>query len=158
MKMKINSALLTKSLLVLAVFSLTTFITYGAVSISGGVFDSTPYRTKNLTADADLKRYTNGVGATILDGVIAKVKAKAMEKGGNPMDIMEYNSYIDSYLSQVDKLDNTTRATLGSDYAFLFQYIYPRVYELKKKDDHITSIVGQLGDIVNSSGSTSNTG
>jgi hypothetical protein len=31
----------------------------------------------------------------------------------------------------VDQLDDSTRSSLGSDYEFLFQYIYPRVHELR---------------------------
>jgi hypothetical protein len=31
----------------------------------------------------------------------------------------------------VDKLDDSIRSQFGPDYAFLFQYIYPRAYELR---------------------------
>jgi hypothetical protein len=31
----------------------------------------------------------------------------------------------------VNQLDDSTRSSLGSDYEFLFQYVYPRVHELR---------------------------
>lgn len=34
----------------------------------------------------------------------------------------------------VDRLDTTTKSEFGMEYAFLFQYIYPRIYELRKND------------------------
>ena len=146
-----NSSRITKYLLVLGVFGITTFITYGAAITSGGMFKSTPYQSRNTTADATLSRLTNGSGAIILDGVVAKVKAKATEKGGNPLSVSAYNAYIDTYLNGVDKLDNETRTALGSDYEFIFQYIYPRVYELKQGNSAFTSISNSLSDMVGAS-------
>jgi hypothetical protein len=43
----------------------------------GGSIKSTPYATRNVSADALLNRLTNGNGSKILDGVVAKVKARA---------------------------------------------------------------------------------
>ncbi len=98
---------LTKSLLVLGVFSITALIAYGVINTSERVFKSTPYstpsphpyQTRNATADADLNRLTNGIGAGILDGVVARVKSKATERGGNPFNVKKYNASIDTYLA-----------------------------------------------------------
>ena len=78
--MKTHSTQITRVLVVLAVFSLTTLISYGAIISSGGLLKSTPYMTRNTTADATLNRLTNGAGAAILNNVIASVRAKAIEK------------------------------------------------------------------------------
>ncbi len=104
---------------------------------------------RDATSDAVLNTLTNGAGAGVLDGVIAKVKAKAELKGGTPVDNTLYTTYIDTYLSQVDQLDNTTRAQLGPDYAFIFKYIYPRVYELRKSGSQFGTIVDSLETLVN---------
>jgi hypothetical protein len=71
------------------------------------------------------------------------------------MNATLYTAYIDTYLNKVDQLDNTTRAQLGPDYAFIFQYIYPRVYEIRIPNNAFVTIIGQLGELVNSTGSTS---
>ena len=118
------------------------------------MLNSTPYQSRSSTADATLSRLTNGSGAAILDGVIAKVAAKATEKGGTPVNVTAYNAYIDTYLKGVDELDNTTRSQLGSDYAFIFQYIYPRVYEMRKQDTAFESISNKLTEMVGQSATT----
>ena len=117
---------------------------------SGTYLESTPYRTRDAGADSDLSRLTGGAGAGILDKVVARVKAKAESKGGNPMNAAAYNAYLDSYLGLVDKLDDTTRAQVGPEYAFLFKYIYPRVHELRKPDSaaQATALVAQFGNLV----------
>ena len=66
--------ILQKSVLVMSVFSLTTFLTYGATLTEGGLLKSTPYQSRSATADATLERLTNGSGATILNGVITRVQ------------------------------------------------------------------------------------
>lgn len=106
---------------------------------------STPYQTISATADAQLNTMTNGSGATILNGVIAKIRAKAEEKAGTPINNMLFNAYIDERLSLLDKLDNEVRVELGPDYAFLFQYIYPRVYNLKKPTNQSSSLMERIG-------------
>ena len=66
------------------------------------------------------------------------------------MNAAAYNAYLDRYLSLVDKLDDTTRAQVGPEYAFLFKYIYPRVYELRKPDSaaQATALVAEIGNLV----------
>lgn len=65
--MKIESSFIKQSLLVLGIFCVTTFVTYGAIGTSGGLLKSTPYQVRSSIADADLSRLTNGAGAVILD-------------------------------------------------------------------------------------------
>lgn len=155
--MKTNSTLIKKSLLVLGIFCVTTFVIYGATSIPDGTFKSTPYTVRSSAADADLSRLTNGAGAAILDGVIAKVKAKALEKAGNPVNVTTYNAYIDDRLSLMNKLDNDVRAELGSDYAFIFKYAYPRVHELKREDTRVASVLERFGNVMGVSSGNENT-
>ncbi len=59
------------------------------------------------------------------------MKAKAVARAGTPANASLYLAHVDDYLAKVDKLDDATRAQFGSDYAFIFQYLYPRVYELR---------------------------
>lgn len=115
---------------------------------------SSPYQARNATADTMLNRLTNGIGAGILDGVIVTVKTKAEEKGGSPINTTLYNAYLDDYLNRIDQLDNVTKSTYGSDYAFLFQYIYPRVAELKKEDTKIVSLIQDFKNMVGLSATT----
>ncbi len=64
------------------------------------------------------------------------------------MDNNTYVSYLDNYLSKLSKLDDTVRLQYGSDYTFLFQYIYPRVFELRSAySTSIPDIIGQIGGI-----------
>ncbi len=116
-------------LIALGTFVATAFLTYGTMSSPGNNLKSTPYQNRNAAADQTLDRLTGAQGRTILDGVVTRVKQKAADKAGNPPNAAAYNAYLDAYLAKVDQLDNTTRASLGRDYEFLFQYIYPRVYE-----------------------------
>lgn len=44
----------------------------------------------------------------------------------------------------IDQLDNTT----GPDYAFIFKYIYPRVYELRKAENKFASIASTLENMI----------
>jgi hypothetical protein len=111
-------------------FSATALAAFMAVG-SGQMLHSTPYASIDAAADARLSSLTAGQGAPILDGVVTKVRAKAAEKGGNPVNASLYTAYVDAYLAKVDKLDNDMRAAYGSEYAFLFQYIYPRVYAIR---------------------------
>lgn len=136
----------------LGIFSVTTFVTYGATSTSGGLLKSTPYQTRNAIADAQLNTLTNGSWSAILDWIIESVRLKAVETGGAPINNTLYNTYIDNYLGMLDELDNTTRLALGPDYAFLFQYIYPRVYELRKPDTSslVTFIIESISNLVGS--------
>jgi hypothetical protein len=126
-----------KLLVALGVFVVTTLLTYGTMSTPGGNLKSTPYQNRNATADQKLDHLTGAQGRTVLDGVVTRVKLRAMEKGGNPMNPTTYNAYLDAYLNKINALDNTTRASLGNDYEFLFQYIYPRVHELRMSDTPI---------------------
>lgn len=57
------------------------------------------------------------------------------------MNVARYNEHLDSYLAKVDKLDNATRTKIGPDYAFIFQYVYPRVAELKKSAEQTNAMV-----------------
>jgi hypothetical protein len=98
---------------------------------SGQMLRSTPYNSIDATADARLSSLTAGQGASILDGLVTKVRAKAMDKGGNPVNASLYTAYVDAYLAKVDRLDNDMRAAYGNEYAFLFQYIYPRVRAIR---------------------------
>ncbi len=59
------------------------------------------------------------------------MKAKAVAKAGTPANASLYLAHVDDYLAKVDKLDDATRAQFGTDYAFIFQYLYPRVQELR---------------------------
>ena len=141
--MKTNASIFTKSLLAFGVFGVTALVTYGAIA-SGWVLNSTPYQTRSTTADATLAKLTNGSWAALLDAVVTKVKAKADEN----TDITKYNTYIDTRLSAIDTLDNQVRAELGSDYTFIFQYIYPRILELKKSTDQSISIIDRVGNVL----------
>ena len=47
-----------------------------------------------------------------MDGVVAKVKAKAIEKGGSPLNVSVYNAYIDNRLAAIDALDNQVQKEL----------------------------------------------
>jgi hypothetical protein len=47
---------------------------------SGNYLKSTPYQTRDATADSSLSRLTGGAGAGILDKVVARVKDKAHAK------------------------------------------------------------------------------
>jgi hypothetical protein len=47
------------------------------------------------------------------------------------MNASLYTAHVDAYLAKVDKLDNDMRAAYGNEYAFIFQYIYPRVYAIR---------------------------
>ena len=129
-----STSFFQKSAIAIGIFGLTALTTYGAVS-NGGILKSTPYQTRNAVTDQKLATLTNGKGNIILDGVVAKIQAKATEKGGAPLNTTAYNAYIDNRLSAIDTMDNEVRAEYGTDYAFLFQYLYPRVYELKKTDN-----------------------
>lgn len=143
--MKTKSTLLQKSLLVLGIFSVTTFVTYGASSTSEGLLKSTPYQTRSATADSQLSTMTNGSGAAILDKVIADVKTRAETKGGTPLNVSSYNAYIDGRLALLDELDNQVRLENGTDdYSFLFKYLYPRVYELKQPVSQTTSLLERI--------------
>jgi hypothetical protein len=62
------------------------------------------------------------------------------------MNAAAYNAYLDSYLGLVDKLDDTTQAQVGPEYAFLFKYIYPRVQELRKPDPASQAANGVVHD------------
>jgi hypothetical protein len=123
-------------------FALTAFLTYGTFSSPGGYFGSTPYQNRIAAADQKLDQLTGTQGKTVLDGVVLKVKQRAEAKGGNPRNAAAYNAYLDTYLAKVDQLDNTTRSSLGNDYEFLFQYIYPRVYELRASTAVDVNIAG----------------
>ena len=118
------------SLAVVSAFSVTAFAAF-VVAGSGQMLHSTPYTAIDAAADAKLSTLTAGKGASILDGLVSKVRAKAIDKGGNPVNASLYTAYVDAYLAKVDKLDNDMRAAYGSEYAFLFQYIYPRVYAIR---------------------------
>jgi hypothetical protein len=120
-----------RPLMAFGVFVLTAILTYGSIISPSGNLQSTPYQNRNATAEQKLDRLTGTQGRTVLDGVVVKVKQRATEKGGNPMNATAYNAYLDAYLTKIDLLDNSTRASLGNDYEFLFQYIYPRVHELR---------------------------
>ena len=145
--MKTQSAsLFTKSLLVLGIFGVSAITTYGAIS-NGGLLKSTPYQERSATADAKFSQLTNGSGPAILDTVIAKIKAKATTKAGNPLDTTKYNAYLDDRLTAIDAMDDQVRAQYGADYTFLFQYFYPRVAELKKNDDATTRILQKIGSV-----------
>lgn len=73
--------------------------------------------------------------------MIAKVKSNALTKAGNPANSALYTGYIDNYLAKVSGLDDTIKAQYGSSYSFLFEYVYPRVYELR--DDSLVSTSSQ---------------
>ena len=66
------------------------------------------------------------------------------------MDNNLYNAYIDNKLTQLDSLDNEIQAdpAFGSDYAFIFQYIYPRIYELRNTDNRFSSILDKIGGVL----------
>jgi hypothetical protein len=117
-------------LAVFSAFSATALVFFAAAG-SGQMLHSTPYAAIDATADAKLSSLTAGQGAGILDGVVAKVRARATEKGGNPVNPSLYTAYVDGYLAKVDRLDNDMRTAYGNEYAFLFQYIYPRVYAIR---------------------------
>lgn len=156
--MKTSSRNITQSLIVLSVFAVSTFVTYGATTTPAGLLKSTPYTLRNTVADSTLSTLTNGAGNTILDGVVASVKAKATEKAGTPFNTALYNAYIDSRLTLLDNLDNQVRSELGSDYAFLFQYVYPRILELKKPSTDINSILDKISTDITGSGTATSTG
>ena len=120
-----------QTFIVLATFAASALLTYGTGAVTKGYFGSTPYQNPNAVADQTLDRLTGGQGREILDGLVARVKQKAEEKGGNPLNVTDYNAYLDDYLAKMDQMDNSTRASLGSGYEFLFQYLYPRVYGLR---------------------------
>jgi hypothetical protein len=61
-------------------------------------------------SEALLSSLTQGKGAGILDGIVAKVKANAVAKAGTPAVKAPYVAYLDAYLGKVDQLDNTIRA------------------------------------------------
>ena len=149
-----NSSPLTQFFAVLGIFGVTAFVTYTAISTSGDVFRSTPYQTRSSTAETTLNRLTGGSGAVILDGIVAKIRAKAVEKGGNPFSVAAYNAYIDSRLTTMDALDNQVRSELGSDYAFIFQYTYPRVFELRQSEDKVASVLERFGNAMNADDTT----
>jgi hypothetical protein len=123
---------MSKPLLAFGAFVLTAFLMYGATSALGGSLKSTPYQSRDATADQTLDRLTNGAGKGILDGVVLKVKQKAVQAGGNPLNAAAHDAYLNVYLDKLNALDDTTRAGAGPGYEFIFQYIYPRVHELRK--------------------------
>ena len=149
--MKPFSPLIKDSLLVFMVFSLTTFITFASANVSGGFLQSSPYKNRDVIADQKLNTLTDGQGSKILDGIVSKVQTKAQEMAGNPVDAKAYNAFINNYLSTIDTLDNTVRKQIGSDYDFIFKYLYPRVYELRMEESSsLLSIFNNLGTAVNS--------
>jgi hypothetical protein len=117
-------------LAVFVAFSATALAAFMAVG-SGQMLHSTPYSSIDATADAKLSSLTAGKGGGILDGLVAKVRTKAVDKGGNPVNASLYTAHVDAYLAKVDKLDNDMRAAYGNEYAFIFQYIYPRVHAIR---------------------------
>lgn len=152
--MKSISSLVRPTLTTIGVFVLTAFVTFWAAS-NGSLFKSSPYTTRNAMSDARLSSLTNGAGSGILDGLVTKVRVRAEMIWGNPVDISKYNGYLETYLGKLDKLDNDTRTQLGSDYEFIFQYIYPRVNELKKNANQFDSIVGSIDGLMGSGGTGS---
>jgi hypothetical protein len=118
------------SLAVVSAFSVTAFAAF-VVAGSGQMLHSTPYTAIDAAADAKLSTLTAGKGASILDGLVSKVRAKAIDKGGNPVNASLYTAYVDAYLAKVDQLDNDMRKAYGNEYAFIFQYVYPRVRAIR---------------------------
>jgi hypothetical protein len=45
----------------------------------------------------------------------------------------------------LDKMDDEIRAQYGTDYAFLFQYLYPRIAELKMSANVSAEVIGRIG-------------
>lgn len=149
--MKNNSSLIKQSFFIFSIFCLTTFITYGANTLPWGLLKSQVYTTINSSADALLESATNWEGAAILDWLILREKDAADKAGKAAQSAWKsytgtYNAYLDDYLSKLDALDNEIRSSFNTnDYAFLFQYIYPRVFALKiSQDSIITNILKQI--------------
>jgi hypothetical protein len=139
----------------IGVFAMSALLAFGATSTPAGNFKSTPYQNRSATADQTLDRLTGAQGRTVLDGVVTRVKQKAADKAGNPPNAEAYNAYLDAYLAKVDQLDNTTKASLGRDYEFLFQYIYPRVYEVRMNGVVATAATAVVASVT-SQASTNN--
>ncbi len=78
---KTDSKLLTKFLVILGIFGVTTFVTYGAVSTPESAFMSSPYTVRSSTGDLILSNATNGQGAALLDAYIARILSGAKEQG-----------------------------------------------------------------------------
>ncbi len=144
---KTDSTLLTKFLVILGIFGVTTFVTYGAVSTPESAFMSTPYMTRSSTGDLVLSNATNGQGAAILNAYIAKILSGATAQWGVPA----YNAYLNDKLNQLDlldtelqgKRDNNGKLIYDKDYTFIFSYIYPRLHE-QLKLDQTTSVIGEI--------------
>jgi hypothetical protein len=77
--MKTPLSLVKQSVAIFGVFAVTAIATYQSAD-NGKLFISTPYATRNESSDALLSRLTAGKGSAILDGIVAKVKAKAETK------------------------------------------------------------------------------
>lgn len=137
---------MSQALAAFAAFSISALLVFGAV-ISGGNLKSSPYSARDAAADAKLSDLTDGAGAGILDGLINKLKTSALSKAGTPPKVSLYNAYIDGKLAKIDQLDNEVRNQYGNDYAFIFQYLYPRVLESRLKENATDSIIGQIGTI-----------
>ena len=87
------------------------------------------------------------------------MKAKAVAKAGTPANASLYLAHVDDYLAKVDKLDDATRAQFGSDYAFIFQYLYPRVYELRGTGAGTANdLIAQLTGLAGTGGTGSSSG
>ena len=71
------------------------------------------------------------------------------------MNATLYNNYINSRLLVLDQLDDQVRREYGPDYAFLFQYIYPRILELKQGDGAIGNIIDRINTDVGREGTGS---
>ncbi len=151
----LNFPVLTKPLVIIGAFAVTSFLTYAVISSPGEMLVSTPYQTRNLTAEAEFSRLAGKNGMAVLDGIIAKIRAKAIAKGGDPFDAMAYDAYIDDRLSAIDALDDQIRSEIGIEYAFIFQYAYPRVLELKRNEEKVVSVLKRLGTVMNGDSSVS---
>jgi hypothetical protein len=134
---------MSRALITLGTFSLTAILSYGA-AISGGNLKSIPYSSRDSAADAKLSQLTDGAGAGILDKLVIKLKIKAAEKAGSPPKASAFNAYLDTRLAQLDQMDDEVRAQYGTDYAFIFQYLYPRILESKLKENSAVSIFDQI--------------
>ena len=91
--------------------------------------------------------------------MVKKIDTKAKLQAGTPINNTLYDSYIDTALTVLDVLDNEVQREYGTGYIFLFQYLYPRVLELRKDQAStiIDSIIGGISgiDLLNTNTDTS---
>ncbi len=130
---------LKQSLIVLGTIIMVAGITFGALMISRNTSQnyllSQPHINMSLDRDNELKAADRTTGTDvvgILDGIIQRVRDKVNSYSSS--SIPSANAFIDKYLKRISDLEDSiiNDPQYNNTYSYLFTYVYPRVYEMKK--------------------------